>query len=330
MTTAKDAVETDGAAAIEPACRTVALKEIILAGEAFSRFALGLIEPVPFRSYPPPILLAKADRWIPVTGHGRLLAAQKAGREKLVAGCVGRIETAWALALCALALAWERPLTHGLRVEAAGKLYSQEGEPTGGEVLARALGIEGGSARLERYARVWKLGEAVRADLHAGRLDFGCALAVTEAPVAERPFLIDLFANHIHPNRNTARRIVENAVSAALVRRCSVGALIQGEPIASVLTKKLSGPEKIAALDRIFRRLRYPTLEKEQQKANKMINDMNLPKYASVALPKNLEGRDLAVTLRARSVREVEQGAQALLQAAKEGGFAALFQVLEK
>jgi hypothetical protein len=177
---------------------------------------------------------------------------------------------------------------------------------------------------------VWRLGDDAVDDLRQGRLSLNCALAVIDAPKQERKALIDLFTGEVQPNLNTARRIVENSVAAALVRSCSVEGLLTRPEIAAVLKSKLDGPKKIAALDRALRQLRYPELSAAEEQAARAIADLRFPKKQTVSVPPNLEPGKITVTIKASTIGDLEEKIEEISKRLRKKKFTPLFQVAGK
>ena len=296
----------------------------VLQNDAFERFAIGPVKPTSDEPYPPPVILETDGQWIPVTAHGRLLAMAQKERESLTVAVVPAIPPGDALALCARDLAWFEPLNEGHRATAVGKFleFAPDAKPHPG--LASALDLEPTAAVFDRYARIRRLGASAMEALFDGRLSIGCAHALIDAPAADRSVLVDLFTQQLSPNRNTARRIAQNAVAAAVARAVPIVRILSEALNASVREDR-SGPQNIAALDRALYRMRYPVLSQAQQKAEQEVVELGLPKTIRVALPPHLEGGRIEFSVSAKSIEEIRSAAVALEQAISQGGLEKLF-----
>jgi hypothetical protein len=224
-------------------------------------------------------------------------------------------------------IALSKIVTEAERATAVGKYFRLTGNDHPDSELAAALGIASTHGVFDTYRRVYELGEKVMNLLHENRLTFGCAVAVIDAPKAERAALIELFTSRVSPNRNTARRIAENTVAAALAQGISVEELLREPVVAQALTSESSGPQKIASVDQALHRLRYPQLTEAREKALALVAKLDLPKAVRIDIPASLEARP-TFSISPGSAEELAKLAAKLSEAAQTKTAAELFKVL--
>lgn len=295
----------------------------------FNRYALGPVSPTPFAPNPLPEVLLQKDCLIPITAHSRLRGAKQEGLSNILAVVHSAISPSKAIELCARDITWAAPLSHADRITAVKKLadFSKDYSPEPN--LAKALGIEPTKGAFEPLEKVWNLGKEVLDKIRGEALSFNCALAVCDAPKSEQEPFIDIFTNLISPNRNTAKRMVDNAVSVALNQNIKVSELFESEQISFILFSKSSGPEKIKALDQALIKLRYPVLFAEIRKGEKAIFDLALPKDITITLPQNLESGRLSLLLKPGSSKDLTRQLSLLKRAIENGDFEKIFEVIK-
>ncbi len=160
-------------------------------------------------------------------------------------------------------------------------------------------------------------------------LSINCAKAILDAPKSERKALTWVFSNYISPNKNTAKRIVENFVAVGINRKISVAELIKNNNISLLLLSNKSGPEKIKAIDNALIRLRYPVLTKEIERLKREIGALDLTNGTTITLPKNLEGGKLIITIGARNQKELSRELHEIKKGLERGGFEKIFKAIE-
>lgn len=308
--------------------QSIAIKNIDFSINSFTKFAVDDPSPTDFFPHPLPCFQIINNRLVPITGHGRLLDARDIGLDRIDGFIMENVRPAETFTLCLKDIAWSRKLNDADRATAIGKLDLLAPRSLPDKQLADVIGIEPSPGTFEQYKKIYRLGNEAVGAIRAGRLSFGCALAIADAPIRERTAFFHIFSEVIHPNRNMARRITENAVAVALTRNASVRDVLEQEAIGTILNGNISGPEKIRALDRVLYELRYPELSQQVKSAEELIRKAGFNSSVKVNLPAYLEGGRIEFCFKAKSPGELAILTRSILDAVDGESLDDLFELV--
>jgi len=147
-------------------------------------------------------------------------------------------------------------------------------------------------------------------------------------PEADREALLAL-AVRLRLGENQFRDFLDDLEAIASRLQTAPARVLQSEAVAAVLSRGLGRNESIKALKRALRRLRYPRLVQIEERATALAKSLALPSGAKMALPENLEGEFVTVTLRAISANDLRAQARALSALAGRPEMEEIFRLLE-
>jgi hypothetical protein len=122
-------------------------------------------------------------------------------------------------------------------------------------------------------------------------------------------------AERLRLGENQVRDVLEAAEDIAARRGAGIAAVLGGAEVRAVLDADLGRNEAVSALKNALRRLRYPQLSAAEARLATLIATLALPAGTKLDLPRNLEGEEVCVTLRARSAAELRARTQRLAAA---------------
>jgi len=146
-------------------------------------------------------------------------------------------------------------------------------------------------------------------------------------PPADRDALLAL-ATQLRLGENQWRELCDALAAIGARRGCGIAAVLEDAALRAVLARPLGRNEAIRALKQCLRRLRYPQLSAAEERLTALGRALRLPAGVHLALPENLEGEHVAITLRARSAAELRAQAQALAAALQGSAVDEVFAVL--
>ena len=147
-------------------------------------------------------------------------------------------------------------------------------------------------------------------------------------PQASRDALLTL-AQRLHLGENQFRDFYDDVADLAARDQGSIEAVLDGAAVRAAVARTGGRNEAIKALKRALRRLRYPQLSAVEDRLATIVRQLRLPAGLKVEFPADLEGEDVAVTLRARSAVELRAQAAALAAAAQDPMLDEMFALLE-
>jgi hypothetical protein len=149
---------------------------------------------------------------------------------------------------------------------------------------------------------------------------------LAEAP-ADRDALLAL-AQRLRVGENQFRDLYDAVADLAARDGTGLASVIEGTALRAVLARPLGRNEALRALRQALRRLRYPQLTRVEDRLAGLVRGLRLPAGVRVEFPADLEGEDVAVTLRARSGKELRAQALALAAAAQDAAVDEMFALL--
>ena len=147
-------------------------------------------------------------------------------------------------------------------------------------------------------------------------------------PQSDREALLTLTVR-LRCGENQFRDLLDDLSDIATRRGCAIAAVLNDEGPRGVLERPLGRNDAVKALKAALRRLRYPQLCTAERRAADLAAQLRLPSGVRVELPPNLEGEEVAVTMRARSARELRAQAHAIAAVLQGDAIDDLFAVLE-
>ena len=149
-----------------------------------------------------------------------------------------------------------------------------------------------------------------------------------DRPEAEREILLQM-VQRLRLGENQFRDIIDQLEDVAARQRSTLVAVVGSAPIRETLERGLGRNETIRMLKHHLRRLRYPQLASAEQRLAELAKHLRFPTGVRIDFPEHLEGEYLTVTVRARSVAELQAQAASLTSAAHRTELEEMFSVLE-
>src|SRR5262245_1618753 len=144
---------------------------------------------------------------------------------------------------------------------------------------------------------------------------------------SDRDALLEL-ATRLRLGENQLRDMLDDLAAIGARRGCGIATVLDDADLRVVLARPLGRNEAVKALKQVLRRLRYPQLSAAERRLAELVRSLRLPAGVSFTLPENLEGEQVAVTLRARSATELRAQSAALTAALHGAVVDELFAVL--
>jgi hypothetical protein len=147
-----------------------------------------------------------------------------------------------------------------------------------------------------------------------------------QAP-ADRDALLAV-AVQLRLGENQLRDVLDDLTAIAARRTSDIATLLRSDELRAILDRSVGRNEAVRALKQALRRLRYPQLSAAERQLSDLAKALRLPAGVRVALPENLEGEHIAVTLQARSAAELRAQATAVAAALQSAALDEMFAVL--
>jgi hypothetical protein len=167
----------------------------------------------------------------------------------------------------------------------------------------------------------------IRTYLQEKHFSAGTAERWLAKPPEDRRALLNV-ALRLRLGENHFRDVLDAVEDIACRRRSGLSAVLESEPVAEVFSKKLSRNEALKAFKQVLRRLRYPQLTEMENRMFALVKQMRLPPGVAVEFPKNLEGEEVFIALRAASGAELRTKAAAFAEAAAKAEWDEIFALL--
>jgi hypothetical protein len=166
---------------------------------------------------------------------------------------------------------------------------------------------------------------AYAAEKHFGAATIERWLAL---PPPSRDALLEL-TERLRLGENQFRDVLDDLTAIAARQSTTIAAIVASADVAAVLARGQGRNESVKALKVALRRLRYPQLAAAERRLRALTRALRLPAGVDVALPENLEGDAVTMTLRGRSAAELRAQARSLVAALAGQEIEEMFAVLE-
>jgi hypothetical protein len=120
---------------------------------------------------------------------------------------------------------------------------------------------------------------------------------------------------------------------------CEEIVLRDGGTVVSLLSKpelrqpfeaKLGRNDKLKLVKDALRKIRYPRLSRVEENLRAAVKALDLGGRVQISFPPSLEGDDITVVIKARSVKELSESVERLLRRLDEGAMQRVFELLEE
>lgn len=110
----------------------------------------------------------------------------------------------------------------------------------------------------------------------------------------------------------------------------TIAALLARPEIRQPLTAKLGRNDKLKAVKEALRKIRYPRLSRLAENLQAAIKALDLGGRVRVSLPPSLEGDEVTVEIKARTVQELHESLERLRRRMDDGTIQRLFEQLDE
>jgi hypothetical protein len=136
-------------------------------------------------------------------------------------------------------------------------------------------------------------------------------------------------AEALRLGENQFRDIFDQAEEISARRQCSIGEVLDAQPIRDALARGLGRNESVRAFKQSLRRLRYPQLAAIEERLALTTKALQLPRGVEVRFPENLEGEEVSVHLKAKSATQLREQVGKLTAAMERPEVDEMFRLLE-
>ncbi len=110
----------------------------------------------------------------------------------------------------------------------------------------------------------------------------------------------------------------------------TIAELLARPEIRQPLTTKLSRNDKLKAVKEALRKIRYPRLSRLEEELRMAVKALDLGGRVQVSFPASLEGDEITVEIKARSVKELNDHLQRLQRRLDNGTVQRLFELMDQ
>jgi hypothetical protein len=136
-------------------------------------------------------------------------------------------------------------------------------------------------------------------------------------------------AEALRLGENQFRDIFDQAEEISVRRQCSIGEVLDAQPIRDGLARGLGRNEALRAFKQSLRRLRYPQLAAIEERLTSTTKALQLPRGIEIRFPENLEGDEVSIHLKANSAAQLREQVGKLTAAIERSEVDEMFRLLE-
>lgn len=193
--------------------------------------------------------------------------------------------------------------------------------------VAPQLGLPSSRKYMENCLEMLSMDSEILRSIHSGSLGADQAFCLLKLEAADRlPAVRVLFS--CRANLNETRELLSLIPDVAAMKKLSMAELIESE-LGPIISDESTQPRKrLERLRESLRQARYPRLSEAASAFADAASDMKLGENCRITAPKNFEGDELTITIKARDSDQVKETVEKLSSAGAKQALDRLFSIL--
>jgi ParB family chromosome partitioning protein len=216
-------------------------------------------------------------------------------------------------------------------IERAIALKKFHGQGYDAEKLAREIAplidVPASRKYVEECLELLSMDDEVLRSVHDGSLGIDQALGLLKLEASDRLPAFQVLLS-CRANLNETRELLSMIPDVAAMKNLPVPEFIDSELGPILNDDSLQPRKRLERLRDILRQVRYPRLTEAAAAFADTAKDMRLGERCRIAAPKNFEGDELTITIKARDADQVAETVEKLLSAGARQALAKLFSIL--